>query len=130
MRYVSRIILAAFLITVLALQVTAQDKTDYSEVIGTWTIVVVMDGAEEESSFIISVKNDTLKGVWSSYQGDVPMTEAKFEKGVFSGKLLVPSDYDYMTIEITAKVDGEKMKGKGVGGGMEYPFTGKRKKDK
>jgi len=118
------------LAAVLPHNVSAQEKTDYKAIIGTWNMTVLIEGVEEYSTFVFSVKNDTLRGVWSSMDGDIPLTNLTLKDNEFSGELLVPSDYDYMTVYVTGKIDGEKMKGKGEGGGMEYPFTAIRKKEK
>ncbi|MFC1731470.1 hypothetical protein ACFL6I_14220 [candidate division KSB1 bacterium] len=117
------------LIYVMTISIFAQEKQDVRKLLeGTWDLAVMIEGYEQYSTFVFSIKNDTLKGTWLSETGDIPLEGVEFKKGVFTGTLVVPEGMDYMAISITGTVTGDTMKGKGISDIMEYPFTGKRRK--
>ncbi len=109
---------------------SAQDKQVHKQLIGTWDLVVLIEGSEEYSTFIFTLENDSLTGVWNSADGELPMTNITLDGSDFTCEMEMPSDYDVVTVYVTGTLDGDNMKGNGEVEGMEYPFTATRRKEK
>lgn len=115
---IASIALACLLL--IAACVTAADKP----IVGSWDCVSSTPGGGE-TRFTLTVKEQDGKliGTAGSDQGEIPLTDPKFENDTFSFRVVMNSE----TYDVNVKVAGDKLDGAWKGGGETGAIKGNKK---
>ena len=110
--------------------VHSQEKS-YDQLLGTWNLLVVVEGAEQYSFFSFDAANDSLTGYWDGDMGLLPIKNVSFAGDTLRGLIIIDSPDGILEITILAEVKEGKMKGSGFSQfGELFPFTATRQKKK
>ncbi len=112
--------LALVCLLLIPVWVSAADKP----IVGSWDCVSSTPGGGE-MRFTLTVKEQDGKliGTAGSDQGEIPITDPKFENGTFSFKVVMDSE----TYDVNVKVAGDKLDGAWKGGGETGAIKGNKK---
>lgn len=110
--------------------VHSQEKR-YDQLLGTWNLVVAIEGVEQYSFFSFDAANDSLTGLWDGDFGLLPIRNISFASDTLRGLITIDSPDEYLEVSILAEVKEGKMKGSGFSQmGELFPFTATRQKKK
>lgn len=93
-------------------------------IVGRWDCVATMPGGGETKwTLTVQEQDGKLTGTAGSEEGDLPITDPKYENDTFSFKVVIDSD----TYEVQVRVTGARFEGSWKGGGQTGSLKGVKK---
>ena len=94
-------------------------------IIGSWDCVSTAPGGAGEVKWTLTVREENGKifGTAVSPEGEIPLTDPKYQNGAFTFKVIMASE----TYEVEVRVSGDRLDGSWKGGGESGAVKGSKK---
>jgi len=104
-------------------------KKKYDVLLGTWDAVVQTDGGDYYNTFIFTLENDSLTGVFSSELGDSPLENLKFEDNKVSCDFTIEMADGELYLEVEFDIEENEMTGNVFADMDDFPITATKRKE-
>jgi|GEM_PF-6423652 len=104
-------------------------KKKYDALLGTWDAVVQTDGGDYYNTFIFTLEDDSLTGVFSSELGDSPLENLKFEDNKLSCDFTIEMADGELYLEVECDIEENEMTGNVFADMGDFPITATKRKE-
>ncbi len=104
----------------------AQSKEN-SALVGTWDVVVDIEGEENYSNFEFSVENDSLSGTWSGDYGESVCENIQLSENMITFNFSIDMEGQAMYIEVSCELKDDSMYGTVSTDMGEFQFTANKR---
>ena len=108
--------LALFLVSVTAAQLSAQDVSDFSAVLGAWEMTFETPRGSMTQTLTFTVNGDELAGTATAPNGTMQLQNVSFEEGRITFEVTRRFRNREVTQSYSAAIDGDQMTGTMSGG--------------